>query len=645
MPAPAIAVLESSASQGTGAAVDAAFRSIEGREPTETVEFDWSKVAPLRNYRGARNWYRFLRWTAANMGETARLGLEFSAHDLDGILGGLQLRLHRLLQWVIAVLVAAWVVMRLGEWVVLMPAAWYGLPTATFVPARWIAWAMGWVQTGLVAGMAVLLLLGTLRLGLTFSPRPAIVTIRSMVMLLLQPPMMFVVAALLAGPVVLTVVFGVLGAVTAVENGLGVGAFIPLGLILAAVLVARARWARTGLSGPVRVAVDAFRYLGESGCRARVQRALDKAIQETRERHGVGKEVVVLGHGLGSIIALDCVSHSKVWRVQDRVLLVTMGSPLRRIFLRLYPRTLFPESMDDLVDVIAGRLAKFRWINVYRPWDYLGAALGLGSFHGRDISTLQRDRVLDNHVGYWRDLEVRRSMVRGLQRLEEVEPLRVPMKDAAHRLPSPAQPSPPWEMPPRLRSVLGIVAAIGAFAGMAWWVSTGSGLLTPPPEEPPELLREGVVAEATATHRRETVELDRGVTYVHHWAFAFADRTGTPQTIEVETDASDAFVDVPRPRFDEWSMLHYIRNSGCEGAGDGAGAGSAIEDPCSVAGVQVRYYPGDITMFELPDFPRRSFTERPPGDWAEAGIAAAILTVLLLVPLWLGVRSFALLRG
>jgi hypothetical protein len=66
--------------------------------------------------------------------------------------------------------------------------------------------------------------------------------------------------------------------------------------------------------------------------------------------------------------------------------------------------------------------------------------------------------------------------------------------------------------------------------------------------------------------------------------------------------------------------------------------------PCTMAGVQVRYYPLDETLFDLPDFPPGVMRNSVQG-WAEAGVAAAVLLVLLLVSVVMGVPPFVLLLG
>src|SRR6185295_11752808 len=93
----------------------------------------------------------------------------------------------------------------------------------------------------------------------------------------------------------------------------------------------------------------------------------------------------------------------------DSIMLVTAGSPVVRWFFRFFPAVFFPPSVAAVSDLVRERVATFRWINVYRPFDYVGANLGL-SRHGvgRDICTGQYGRWLSSHTNYWSDEAVTR---------------------------------------------------------------------------------------------------------------------------------------------------------------------------------------------------------------------------------------------
>ncbi len=467
MPVPAIAIHESGRSADIARAMDANFTDSTQYDRVVTRGFGWDDVVPRVGYKGPRNLYRFLKQNAANISAASRMGLEFGIHTFDAVVGAWQVRLHRLLQWVVSGLVAVLFVRSVAGFVVLGPAAWYGLPTVAFTPMQWLAAAAGWLEVGIAAGATLLIGLGGLRLLLTLSPRPAIVTFRSTVFLFLQPVMIVTIGALAADSVLLWTFFAVLGLSAFLLSG--AGALVPWVLTLGAILGLRAFWARGSIGGPIKVMLDAFRYLGEPGYRGRIQQALDKAIVQSRKRAGEDREFVLAGQGMGTVIALDSILHSREWRDTDRVLLVTMASPLRRYFLRLYPRTLFPESMEDLIDSIVRRLDEFRWINVYRPGDYMGANLGLKRFKGRDLSTGWTARRTVGHADYWLSLEARHALHDGLDGLKPIRPLRVPMKDAAHRTPLPRKRVPGFSIRSLPRTLLRTAFALATFG----WMSGG----------------------------------------------------------------------------------------------------------------------------------------------------------------------------
>ncbi len=645
MPVPAIAIHESGPSVDIARAMDANFSDSKQYDRVVTRAFDWDGVVPRAGHKGPRNLYRFLKRNAANISAASRMGLEFGIHTLDAVVGAWQVRLHRLLQWVVSGLVVMLLVKSAAGLVVLEPAAWYGLPTVTFTPAQWLAAAAGWLEVGIAAGATLFIGLGGLRLLLTLSPRPAIVTLRSIALLFLQPVMIVTIGVLAADSVLLWTFFGVVGLPVFLLSG--AGALVPWGVTMGALLGLRALSARGFRGGPIKVVLDVFRYLGEPAYRQRIQQALDKAIVQSRKRAGEDREFVLAGQGMGTVIALDSILHSREWRDTDRVLLVTMASPLRRYFLRLYPRTLFPESMEDLIDLIVGRLDEFRWINVYRPGDYIGADLGLKPFDGRDLSTgIGRSRTV-GHTDYWLSSDARHALHDGLGGLKPIPSLRVPMKDSKHRIPIPRKSVAGFRIPPLTRTLLRTTLLLATFGWTLWWVATGSGVLVSSIDDTPDLLEQrGVVVEATATHRRKTVETDRGLTYVDHWEFNFNDPNGTAKRLHVQHDVSDAFLNMVPLYFDDREFTRQIRAK-CA-VGDQPPTwwpGRDMETPCTMHEVRVRYYPGGATLLDLPDFPQRRSLRNPVRSWGEAGVVAVVLSVLLLVPVVFGVRLFVLILG
>lgn len=115
------------------------------------------------------------------------------------------------------------------------------------------------------------------------------------------------------------------------------------------------------------------------------------------------RNIVIVAHSLGSVIAVDVLREFWTPPPGTRVTLITAGSPLARLFHRFFPES-YP-SASILLSQVASRVPQFRWINVYRPNDPIGAAIGLPP--EADISTGQHHLSwLRAHVGYWADARV-----------------------------------------------------------------------------------------------------------------------------------------------------------------------------------------------------------------------------------------------
>ena len=645
MPVPSIAIHESGRSVDIARAMDANFADSTQYDRVVTLGFDWDRVVPRVGHKGPRNLYRYVKRNAANISAASRIGLEFGIHTWDSVVGAWQVRLHRLLQWAVVGLVVTLFVRSAARFAVLKAAGWYGLPTITFTPMQWLAAAAGWLEVGIVTGAILFLGLGGLRLLLTLSARPAIVTFRCIALLFLQPVMIVMIGALAADSVLLWTFFGLVGLPVFLLSG--AGALVPWGVTLGVLLGLRTLRARGSIGGPIKFVLDVFRYLGEPGYRQRIQQALDQAIVRSRKRAGDDREFVLAGQGMGTVIALDSILHSREWRETDRILLVTMASPLRRYFLRLYPGTLFPEYMEDLIDLIVGRLNEFRWLNIHRPGDYVGADLGLMPFEGRDLSTGIGGGRTVGHADYWRSLDARHAFHDGLHRLKPIRPLPVSIKNPRHQIPLPIRSVAGFRIPPLACTLLWTTLLLATFGWMLRWVATGSGVLVSSIDDTPELLeRHGVVVEAAVTHHRETVETDRGFTSVDHWEFDFNDPNGTAKRLHVQHDVSDAFPNMVPLRFDGREFTRQIRAK-CA-VGDQPPAwwpGRNMETPCTMEEVRLRYYPGDATLLDLPDFLQRRSLHDPVRRWAEAGVVAVGLSVLLLVPVVLAAGLPGLILG
>jgi len=644
MPVPAIAIHGSGPGPRIAKAVDGNFHDYAAYDRVVTLSLDWSSVAPDTGPAGAGGLYGYLKRHAGTIGAASRVGLEFDLQPLARWLGTLQLQLHRLLQWVLAALVALLFTTYVSELVLLPAAAWLGLPSVSLAPLRWLASAVSWLQIALVGGITLMIALAGLRMLLTMSTRPVAATVRSIVLLLLQPVLVAALALLTAQWWLLIAAFAVVAAVAYLTAGVGTAVLWAAVFLL--VVLFRVRWARGPLRGPLKIALDALRYVGDARYRQRIQQALDKAIGQARSRVGNEQDFVLAGQGMGTVMALDSLLHSRSWRETDRVLLATMGSPIGRWFLTLYPATLFPESMESVVQSVVRRIKEFRWVNVHRPWDYMGGELGLKPFRGRDITTGIGVRRVIGHADYWLDPDARLTFQHGLVKLGPLKPLPVARTESIHQQPKPRSAG-GSQVPARTRRLVAACVLLGTLGWMCWWVATGTGVLAPQRAQPSELLEtRGVVVDAAVTHSSQAVQVGGGATYMGRWEFAFTDTSGVERRFTVERDASDAHLGIANQYFDTHSLTRQIRAE--------CGSSTWLDDwwypgdmqaSCTLDGVRLRYYPRDPTLFDLPDYRGIGIRDQPPRHWAEAGVGALLLSVLLLIPVALGIRVFRMLLG
>jgi hypothetical protein len=165
----------------------------------------------------------------------------------------------------------------------------------------------------------------------------------------------------------------------------------------------------------LKVLLDIFRYIGNTTYRDKIQLHLDGVIRGRSVDGGAPRPVFILSHSIGTVIALHSLLSSEEWEEDARITLITLGSPIRRYFMRFFPGLFFPASITTAAAAVAARVREFRWINCYRPFDQVGTALGLsGLAYSRDISTNQFERIWDAHPDYWSDDRVAGAITRAI---------------------------------------------------------------------------------------------------------------------------------------------------------------------------------------------------------------------------------------
>jgi hypothetical protein len=130
---------------------------------------------------------------------------------------------------------------------------------------------------------------------------------------------------------------------------------------------------------------DVVHYLGTGrgggplSDRERTRTALSRAIGQLRELATVNR-VVIVCHSLGTVVVVDLLRHLKQTSASGRAVpidLVTAGSPMRRLIVRLLPHRL-PNLRTLRSELASGALPVGRWFNAYRSLDFVGMRLVSG---------------------------------------------------------------------------------------------------------------------------------------------------------------------------------------------------------------------------------------------------------------------------
>jgi hypothetical protein len=452
-PKPVLLAIHGVGNPARGDVLKALHRGLEEKyeQEVKAVEYYWNEGIDNPNdgdwkRRGID--FRYTVELVSLMGESAALGLDrYAAEAVRGFVVALY-RFVAVAGYVCLILPTCAAIGRFVE--LILQAIGAGLrlvePPASSAWRWWYVDNVGmvWVRTfrwlactlysiGLIAAL-VLFLFGILLVPLKRQLSPLVVITRAAVLCVLGPPV-----AMLVLP--FTVPWGRIGAfflkrlryqflsLLAMSVYFGyrwwrgsdglqpaesfaAGFFINVGYALFAFVMVVVTGA--AIAPTLKILFDIFRYLADPPYREQLQNRLSREVAALHQE-GNSSHYYVVAHSLGSVIAIDALVNREVWGRDHHIVLITMGSPIRRFFLRFFPGELFADRIGiaKLSADAGSRVGSFLWINVYRPLDVIGAALGLSRARcGIDQSTAQ---LLENHTGYFSDPKVRDNVLKCLR--------------------------------------------------------------------------------------------------------------------------------------------------------------------------------------------------------------------------------------
>lgn len=635
------------------------------RDTVSVKEFNWDKFVEHSSQRGVKDMIWYLEAIAENISVSARLGLLNDNSLVQRMMGFCQYHLHRICQWIIALAIGLIAAGTIAPLVMSIPNLLFGLPTSYHLVLSWVPSAITYFIYAVLILTGIFFAIGIIQALVAGSLRPFTVTIRSIFLLYFQPVLVFLSGMLSIKWTSVTMPIWLFGGFILLVSMFEYGAtllngepflygstlkYTALVLLAASVLVLlQLRFARSWFGTIVKVLLDIFRYLGDPKYRKRVQQNLDETLMELRRIHGPETPVIILSHSLGSIIAIDSLLHSTFWKQDDSVYLITMGSPIRRLFQRFFPNILFPDSIATLAQSAASRVSKLYWINVYRHFDYIGTSLGLSrNGIGSDISTGQKSRLLSSHTDYWSDGGGNNVSSTIDSALEGLLPVKISGQDAQHT---------PYIIPdPPKRALLiellkgaGGLAAIGLFliifAGSLSWVSSSlEDRNSQLAELALQLRSEGIEVLATVHYNRETEYYDKSSTYIHYFNIEYTDPvTSEARDEEFEFDQSTVHP-AHRELFDESVLAKHIR-SNCPDPWWKFWKWTSRGIPCSAQNVRFRFLAENPKVYDFPDFLPTEDSRDSKANWFKTAFVTLFVAIFALFPLALAGALFMLLLG
>ncbi len=582
-------------------------------------ELDWDKFARIRD----GIW--LLDHTAQSISETARLPLLPTGGKADRLLHQVEeLVYQRVFRLLVAIALCVLIAGPLLWLLVLVSSAAF-----RSITVEDFGWAFRAANTVMVAGAGVVLILvfvALLRSVVTRTLRPMWVVVRRVALLLMQPlillqtvpfawrlgsPAVSLVAKFIPLAVVSAVLSLALSPLTgydhrqlASEHGISFLTIVTISLLGALHLIFRQLW----VGGPLKVILDIVRYLGDPPYRARLQTELDQRLQALPVTPAGSRSVVLYAHSLGSVIALDSLCNSAAWQATDDVLLVTLGSPIKRCFIRLFPRYLFPPSVRAAARTVASRLGTFRWINLHRRWDYVGTSLGLDRGGvGVDLCTGQGRRVLTSHSNYWADDVVVEKLLSGLETVRPAQGMAPQPTASSAVIPTVRTTRMQIGTAKGLRAAATAVLAITFAVAVVKFLSSRSTWIERVDAAALTVQQSGVQTLADVTYHRTLEGSGEDSYYLHHFAIHLPPPLGDQKPIEI---AHNVIYSEDARRFDYKALARHVAES-CKPAAIKPRwqvLKSKLSIPCTRTGISVRYDVRRPDRVYFPQFPgRRTF--------------------------------------
>jgi hypothetical protein len=356
----------------------------------------------------------------------------------------------------------------------------------------------------------------------------------------------------------------------------------------------------------LKVLLDIFRYIGTVGYREKIQSHMDAVLRERFITGNPERQIYILSHSLGTVIALDSLLSSGEWGRYAQITLVTLGSPIRRFFMRFFPELFFPASATAAAAAVAARV-NFKWINCYRPLDQVGAAIGLsGLAYCRDVSTNQWTRLWDAHLDYWSDDYVASAIAKATSAapMKFVDAEQSDQLALQHYTDDGAD-----EVEKFRQKVFAAICRVVAIAFLAAPVIFGAAVVwsnySQSVSEAAEvgiIEASGINTLAAVTHWRKTVPLKGGADITDNFEITYTSADGESRKSTITHNDRFAF-ETASYQVSVDALLDHVR-SRCSDVDPRPTKRITLkyDRRCRLEGIRLRYNPDAPDRFVLPDF-------------------------------------------